>query len=126
MSSSQQRRLTQQINLGLTPDEAAAVDAAALSIGISRAALARRHLLASVGRADTTLPRRSTAMPPSDVAAAAALSGQLGRAAGATIQLAKALRTSPAAGHLHSQAELVLADLRRQAIEVATIVERLK
>lgn len=126
MSTSQSRRLTQQINLGLTSVEAEHVDSAAKAAGISRAALARRHLLAAVGQPDTTRARRSTALPPADIAAIAGLSGQLGRAAGATVQLAKTLRTIAPASRAHAESESVLLDLRRQATAVADIVERLK
>lgn len=125
MSGSQQRRLSAQINLGLTPVEAAIVDAAAAAERISRAALARRHLLAAVGQADTTPARRSTALPPEDVAVVAGLSGQLGRTTGAAIQLAKTLRQVEPGGRVHAEAESVLIDLRRHAAALAVIVERL-
>ena len=126
MSTSQTRRLSHQINVGLTQSEAEHVDAAARGAGVSRAAFARRHVLAAVGQVDTTVARRgATALPPEDVAAVAMLAGSVGRAAGATVQLAKALRQ---AGHgsFHALAERVLADLRRQADDLNVIVEKMK
>lgn len=123
---SQTRRLSHQVNIGLTSHEAEHVDAAAHAAGVSRAAFARRHLLAAVGQADMTRAHRGgTRVPPEDVVAVAALSGDVRRATGATVQLSKALRE---AGHgtFHALAERVLVDLRRQADDLARIIERLR
>ncbi|RDE09889.1 hypothetical protein [Pelagibacterium lacus] len=126
MSTSQHRRLSHQINVGLTQAEAEHVDAAARAAGVSRAAFARRHVLAALGQVDATAARRGgTSLPPKDVTAVATLAGSVGRCAGATVQLAKALRE---AGHgsFHALAERVLADLRRQSADLAVIIERMK
>ncbi|MHA6731580.1 hypothetical protein [Devosia sp. A369] len=126
MSISQTRRLSHQINIGLTAIEAEHVDAAAQSAGVSRAAFARRHVLAAVGRVDTTSARRGgTALPSEDIAVVAALSGDVRRATGATVQLSKALRLAGHAG-FHDLAERVVIDLRRQADAIADIIARLK
>ncbi len=126
MSQSQNRRLSCQVNIGLTQSEADHIDAAAKAAGISRASFARRHVLTAVGQVDATPGRKNwTALPAADVAAVAGLAGNVGRAAGATVQLAKALRES---GHVifHAHAENVLADLRRQSADLTTIIEKLK
>lgn len=123
---SQTRRLSHQVNIGLTKAESEHVNAAAQIAGISRAAFARRHVLTAIGQVDKTPARRGgTSLPPEDVATIATLAGSVGRCAGATVQLTKALRM---AGHVgfHDMAERVLADLRRQSADLTTIVERLR
>lgn len=123
MSRSQHRRLSCQINFGLTQDQAEQIAAAAHAAGVSRATFARRHVLAAIGQPDTTPARAG--LPPNEVIAVTALAASVGRTAGATIQLAQALRL---AGHkgFHALAENVLADLRARALDLASVIERLR
>jgi len=119
--SSQTRRLSQQINAGFTTAEVAAIDEHRRLC--SRAGWLRNAALAALDLPPERPGKRG--IPAEDVAAIAALAGNVGRAAGATIQLAKALRE---AGHgsFHALAERVLADLRCQSDALTVIVEKMK
>lgn len=124
MSSSQQRRLSAQINVGLTDTEASAIDQAARRIGVSRAAFVRRHALSSVAIPDTTKPRRHRSIRSADLEAVAILVAELGRMTGSVVQLSKALRQGGPRRH-HEAVETVLAELRTQAQATAQLVERI-
>lgn len=120
-SKSQSRQRPEQINSGFTIAEFAAIEARRGPF--SRAAWLRNAALASL---DLPTERPSRAgIPAADIAAVAVLAGSVGRATGAAVQLAKALRL---AGHVgfHDLAERVLGDLRRQADDLTTIIEKLK
>lgn len=124
MSISQTRIVSSQLNIGLTPDQHAALDLAATKQGISRAAYARSIVSAPLDIADPIQPRRSTALPPADIAAIAALTGAVGKAAGVTVQLSKNLRTYPLAA-AHREAEIALRDLRKISASLIALNERL-
>lgn len=119
--SSQTRRLSRQINGGFTPAEVAAIDEHRGPY--SRAGWLRNAALAALDLPPERPGKRG--IPTEDIASVTALAGSVGRTAGATIQLAKALR---AAGHtgFHELAERVLTDLRRHDAALAQIIERLK
>lgn len=127
MSSSEPvRSRPHSIYIRLDQAEYRGIGAAASAAGISNAAFVRRQALAAIGAPEITPARRGgTSLPPEDVAAVAALSADVRRQTGATVQLAKALRD---AGHgsFHALAERILADLRRQADDLTTIIARLK
>jgi uncharacterized protein (DUF1778 family) len=124
MSTSQSRRLSAQINLGLTENEAKAIDNAARAGGCSRAAFVRRQVLSAVAVPETTRPRRYQSMTSADLEAISMLLASLGRVAGATIQLSKELRRIGAAKQ-HGDAERVLLGLRKQAESAGQLIERL-
>lgn len=124
MSTSQSRRLKAQINVGLTENEAKAIDTAARAGGCSRAAFVRRQVLSAVAVPETTRPRRYQSMTCADLEALSALLAGLGRVAGSTIQLSKELRRAGAVRQ-HEDAECVLLGLREQAERAGQLIERL-
>lgn len=124
MSTSQSRRLTSQINVGLAKLEAEAIDRAARQANMSRAAYLRHLALEAVDVATVTKPRRYRRLTSADIEAVAALVCELGRATGSAIQLSKSLRQIGARQH-HADVEAVLADLRHRAIQAAAVVEQL-
>lgn len=88
----------------------------------SRAAWLRNIALAAL---DLPAERPGRAgIPREDIAVVSEFSGTVGRAVGATIQLARAIRET-GGGPLHGQAEAVLADLRKQKVALSALVERL-
>jgi len=120
-SRSQSRQRPEQINAGFTAVEIAAIDE-------RRGAHSRAGWLRNAALIALDLPPERpgrAGIPPEDVAAVATLAGSVGRCAGATVQLAKALRET-GHGSFHALAERVLADLRRQSADVAVIIERMK
>ncbi|MHA6730259.1 hypothetical protein [Devosia sp. A369] len=121
MSNSESRQRPMQIKSRFTSAELTAIDA--LRGQHSRAGWLRNAALIALNR-PVERPGRP-GIPTEDIAAVASLAGNVGRVAGATVQLAKALRES---GHVgfHALTEGVLADLRRQADALTTIIERLK
>ncbi|AVF03599.1 MULTISPECIES: plasmid mobilization protein [Devosia] len=124
MSVSQRRRLSAQINVGLTETEASAIDQAARRTGVSRAAFVRRQTLSAVDIPDTTKPRRHRSIRSADLEAVAVLVAELGRTTGSVVQLSKALRQSGPRRH-HDAVETILSDLRIQAQATAHLVERI-
>lgn len=110
-----------QINCGFTAAEAVAIDERRGAH--SRAGWLRNAGLVAIDQAPERPGRRG--LPPADLDAVARINGTLGRTAGATIQLAKALREGGNIA-LHARAERILVDLRRHAGDLATIIERLK
>jgi hypothetical protein len=124
-SSGPARSRPHSVYVRLDQAEHQAISAAATAAGISNAAFVRRQALAAIGAPEITPARRGgTALPSADLDAISDLSGKLGLAAGATIQLAKSLRER-GVSDLHGQTEAVLADLRRQVSVVAAIVHRM-
>jgi hypothetical protein len=109
------------INSGFTTAEMTAIDERRGSH--SRAGWLRNAGLVAIDKAPERPGRRG--VPPADLEAVARMNGTLGRTAGATIQLAKALRES-GHGSFHALSERILADLRQQADDLAVIIERLK
>lgn len=124
MSIGQTRIVSYQLNIELTPELHAALDQAASRQSISRAAHARSIIAQHFDVADPIRLRRSTAIPPEDIATIAALTGAAGKAAGATVQLSKNLRTYPLAA-AHREAEAVLRDLRTISNSLVALTERL-
>ncbi|GAB5426620.1 MAG: hypothetical protein Devi2KO_00790 [Devosia indica] len=120
-SRSQSRQRPNQINSGFTSAEIAAIDERRGPY--SRAAWLRNAALAAIGHPIESPGRPG--LPTEDIAAIAALSGDVRRATGAAIQLAKAFRLAGYTG-FHALAERILADLRRQADDLTTIIARLK
>ena len=121
MSKSESRQRPEQIKSRFTVGEFTAIEARRGPY--SRAAWLRNAALSALDLPPERPERLG--LPPEDIAAVAALSGSVGRCAGATVQLAKALRL---AGHtgFHALAEKVLADLRRHDAALADIIERLR
>ena len=121
MSNSESRQKPEQIKSRFTTAEVAAIDE-------HRGPYSRAGWLRNAALAALDLPTErpgKRGIPTEDIASVTALAGSVGRVAGATVQLAKALRM---AGHtgFHELAERVLADLRRHDAALAQIIERLK
>jgi hypothetical protein len=127
MSSSKPvRSRPHSVYIRLDEAEHGAIQVAASAAHISNAAFVRRQTLAAIGAPEITPARRGgTGLPPEDVAAVAALSADVRRATGATVQLSKALRLAGHSG-FHDLAERVVTDLRRQADDLTTIIARVK
>jgi hypothetical protein len=110
----------------LTPEMISAVRAAAAAEKISAAGWLRRTAAVALGQSIECLPpspwRRP--VPPEDVAEMARLVGAVGRATGATIQLARALRETGAEAQ-HAEAELVLSGLRAAQRELVAASGRM-
>jgi hypothetical protein len=124
MSTSQQRRRPEQINVGLAKLEAEAIGRAARQANLSCAAYLRKLALETVETKEVTRPRRYRRLTTADIEAVSILVSELGRTAGSAIQLSKLLRQSGAHRH-HTDVEAVLADLRQQAGKAAAVVEQL-
>ncbi len=119
------------VHVRLPEGLAAALDAAATAEGISptgwvRAALVRALPVSSEVCSLPPSPRRRPAVvPPEDLAVIARLIGEVGRATGATIQLARFLRE---AGNMeaHAEAEAVLKGLRSAQADLVAVVSLLR
>lgn len=110
---------------------ATALDAAATAEDVSptgwvRAALVRALPAPSeVGSLPFSPRRRPAVVPPEDLAIIARLIGEVGRATGATIQLARSLREAGSM-EAHAEAEAVLKALRSAQTELVTVVSVLR
>lgn len=108
-----------------------ALDAAATAEGISptgwvRAALVRALPGCSdVGSLPPSARRRPAIAPPEDLAIIARLIGEVGRATGATIQLARSLREAGSM-EAHAEAEAVLKGLRSAQSDLVSVVSVLR
>jgi len=119
------------VHVRLPEGLAAALDAAATAEGISptgwvRAALVRTLPACSdVGSLPPSPRRRPVVIPPEDLAVIARLIGEVGRATGATIQLARSLRE---AGDMkaHAEVEPVLTGLRSVQADLVAVVSLLR
>ncbi len=83
VSASQTRQRAKVLQVRLTPDESAAIEAKARATGLSLSGYARETLLGA------PTPRTQRAAPPPDVQALAILLGQLGKAGSNLNQLAR-------------------------------------
>lgn len=109
----------------------AALTAAAAADDVSVSGFARAAIVAALPDAAAlpplppSPPPRPSVVPAEDLAAIAALGGQIGRLTGATIQLARTFRE---AGHVpeHGATESVIRDLRAAKAEIVTLVHRLR
>lgn len=119
------------VHVRLPEGLAAALDAAATAEGISptgwvRAALVRALPISSeVGSLPPSARRRPAVVPPEDLAVIARLIGEVGRATGATIQLARSLREAGSM-EAHAEAEAVLKGLRSSQADLVTVVSVLR
>lgn len=119
------------VHVRLPEGLAAALDAAATAEGISptgwvRAALVRALPISSeVGSLPPSARRRPAVVPPEDLAVIARLIGEVGRATGATIQLARSLR-EVGSTEAHAEAEAVLTRLRSIQADLVAIVSLLR
>lgn len=123
--------LGRAVFLRLSPQLAAALDAAAAEAPLSRAGWVRRAVVEALAtRGDIggielppSPPRRAAVVPPDDLVAVGQLTAAVGRTGGAVVQLCRALREN---GHAaHAAAEAVLADLRATQRDLAAVIERL-
>jgi hypothetical protein len=119
------------VHVRLPEGLAAALDAAASAQGISptgwvRAALVRAFPGCSdVGSLPPSARRRPAVVPPEDLAVIARLTGEVGRATGATIQLARSLR-EVGSMEAHAEAEAVLKGLRSAQADLVAVVSELR
>jgi hypothetical protein len=119
-SKSENRQRSEQIKARFTLAERALIDERRGPY--SRAAWLRNAALAAL---DLPPERPGRAgIPPADIAAVAELSGAVGRAVGAAVQLAKAIRET-GGDLLHGQTEAALAELREQKVALSALIERL-
>jgi len=114
MSASQSRRMNTMVTFAVDAAGLAAIDAAARAAGVGRGSLARRHVLTALKLPDPIRQQRPAIPPSVDVAAIAEVTASLGRATGAAVQLARALREAGAYAQ-HAAAEAAIADLRHSA-----------
>lgn len=125
----ERRRLSRCVLVRMTPALERATVILADERGLSCAAYLRSFAVAaamlsrSERRPTRPVPRRPP--PRADVAELARLAGAVGKSAGAAVQLAKTLREAGAAD-LHSEAELVLAELRASQRALVDLTERLR
>jgi hypothetical protein len=125
----EQRALSESVLVRLSPEAASAVAARAAERGLSRAAWLRDLAVAAAqlpfAERRPSRPAAAPVRPRADLAALARLAGALGRAAGATIQVARALRERGAAER-HAEAEAVLRALKASQQELVALIERLR
>jgi hypothetical protein len=125
----ERRVMSDSVLVRLTPDAAGAVTEHARARGLSRAAWLRALAVAAAGlpvverRLSRPVPR--AALPAEDIAAVSRLAAAVGRAAGATIQFARALREAGAA-EPHGEAEAVLHELRARQDDLLRVIGRLR
>ena len=125
-SGSARRVLEEAVLVRLSRATAAAVGAAAEAAGLSRAAWLRRLAVEAAGLppGEARPSRPAATLARADLAAVARLIGAVGKATGATIQLARQLREGGAAG-LHAEAEAMLGELRTAAAQLRRLSDRL-
>ncbi|HEX4627265.1 MAG TPA: hypothetical protein VH137_00625 [Gemmatimonadales bacterium] len=125
----EKRAMSDAILVRVTPEAGAAVEALATAMDLSRAAWLRGLAVSAAGLSPAETRRSQPVAPPElpreDVAALALLIGVVGKACGATIQLAKGLREL-GVGALHAEAEAVLGDLRASQRALVRIIEHLR
>jgi hypothetical protein len=125
----ERRVMSKAVLVRLTPHAGAAVAAAAAARGLSRGAWLRELAVAAArlppGERRPTAPARAPVMPREDIAEVSRLIGVVGKAAGATIQLAARLRDLSLAER-HAEAEAVLRGLRVSQEELVRLVDRLR
>jgi hypothetical protein len=119
------------VHVRLSVGLADALDAAATAEGISPTGWVRAALVralpgySDVGSLPPSARRRPAVVPPEDLAVIARLVGEVGRATGATIQLARSLREAGSM-EAHAEAEAVLKGLRSAQADLVTVVSTLR
>jgi len=113
---SERRALEANLNIRLSNTTYDLLANAASGAGLDRAGYVRGLIATALGREPDRLPRRCVS---ADIQTLSLLAGNVARANGAIVQLAKAVRETGYSPSLHAEAEKTLADLR--ALQVRTL-----
>lgn len=120
----EKRAMSSAVLVRLPAELAAAVEARARATDLTAAAWLRALAVAAAGApVEDARPSRPPEPPSPDVAELGRLTGAVGKATGAAVQLAKAAREAGAAA-FHGEAEAVLAEYRVLAADLTRATNR--